>query len=100
MTTCQTRRVGYYEDLWFYTNSCANQRRVFAPNVRIEFLSSLHSMCLCVPSMCTEDLEMNCGSRCDKRTVKKYMLNKQGRALRRAVVLHQQLRQSKKASLL
>ena len=40
--------------------------------------SNLQIICLCVPSMCGENIKTNCGSSSDKSRINEYMSNKKG----------------------
>ena len=79
--------------------SCANTKRVVCSTTRIP--PNLHIICRWVPLMCAEKLKINCEGSSDESRMNEYMSYMKGRALQRAVLLHQQLcPQKKKSSLL
>ena len=73
MSTCRIRRVGHYVGLCFCISSCAQKKGVLCSKCDDENSSNLHTICLWVPSLCGENMKMNCGSSSDKGRINEYM---------------------------
>ena len=73
MSTRRTRRVGLTKGCAFPSVNVATKKGYFARNVTIKVCTNLHIICLWVPSMCGENIKMNCGSSSDKSRMNEYM---------------------------
>ena len=73
MSTRRIRRVGLTEGCAFASAAVPRNKGYFARNVTITVCSNLHIIGLWVPSMCGENIKMNCGSSSDKSRINEYM---------------------------
>ena len=66
ISTRRIRRVRLTKGCVFASAAVPRKKGWFARNVRTKVSSNLHIICLSVPSMCGENMKMNCGSSSDK----------------------------------
>ena len=73
MSTRRIRPLGLTKGCAFASAAVPRKQRYFARNVTITVCCNLHIICLWVPSMCGENIKMNCRSSSDKRGNNEYM---------------------------
>ena len=73
MSTRRIRRVGLTKGRAFASAAVPRRKGYFARNVTIKIYSNLHITCLWVPSMCAENMKVDCGSSSDKRGINEYI---------------------------
>ena len=74
MSTRRIRRAGLTKGCAFASAAVPKKKDgYFARNVTPKVCSDLHIICLWVPSMCGENIKMNCGSSSDKSRINEYM---------------------------
>ena len=73
MSTRRIRRAGLTKGCAFASVIVATKKASLLENETTKVSSNLHIICLWVPSMCGENIKMNCGSSSDKSRINEYM---------------------------